>query len=156
MKRTLLLTSLFYFSLLSASSQTVDTISKESTMPPPPPENAIAEKDDDGDIRIFTKVEQEAEFPGGNKAWIEFLTSKLGSFDASKNGAPKGIYKVVARFIVSKTGKISAAETETNHGYGMEKEVIRMIKQSPDWLPAMQNGRAVNAYRRQPVTFVVE
>ena len=156
MKRTLLITSLFCFSLLSASSQTVDTARKESTMPPPAPENVIAEKDDDGEIKIFTKVEQEAEFPGGNKAWIQFLTSKLGSFDASKNGAPKGRYTVIAKFIVSRTGKISAAETETNHGYGMEKAVIKMIKQSPDWLPAMQNGRAVNAYRLQPVTFVVE
>jgi periplasmic protein TonB len=38
----------------------------------------------------------------------------------------------------------------------MEAEVIRMIKRSPKWIPAQQEGRFVNAYRQQPVTFVVE
>ena len=38
----------------------------------------------------------------------------------------------------------------------MEEEVMRIIKKGPKWIPAMQNGRPVNAYRRQPVTFMVE
>ena len=35
----------------------------------------------------------------------------------------------------------------------MEAEAIRLIKTSPNWLPAIQNGKKVNAYRKQPVTF---
>jgi protein TonB len=37
----------------------------------------------------------------------------------------------------------------------MEEEVVRIIKKGPKWKPAVQNGKLVNAYRRQPVTFVV-
>jgi hypothetical protein len=44
----------------------------------------------------------------------------------------------------------------TNNGYGMEGEVIRMIKNSPQWQPASLNGRLVKAYRKQPVTFITE
>jgi periplasmic protein TonB len=37
----------------------------------------------------------------------------------------------------------------------MEDEVVRTIKNGPKWEPAIQYGQEVNAYRRQPVTFVV-
>lgn len=38
----------------------------------------------------------------------------------------------------------------------MEDEVVRIIEKSGNWTPALQNGKAVNAYRKQPVTFVVD
>ena len=44
----------------------------------------------------------------------------------------------------------------TNFGYGMEQEVIRIMKKSPMWTPASQNDKTVKAYRKQPVTFVLE
>jgi protein TonB len=37
----------------------------------------------------------------------------------------------------------------------MEEEAVRAIKWGPKWKPAIQNGRNVNAYRQQPITFVV-
>jgi protein TonB len=37
----------------------------------------------------------------------------------------------------------------------MEEEVVRLMKTSPDWIPAMQNGRNVTAYKKQTVTFVI-
>lgn len=43
----------------------------------------------------------------------------------------------------------------TNFGFGMEQEVIRTLKLSGTWNPAIQNGRPVKAYRKQPVTFQV-
>jgi protein TonB len=72
------------------------------------------------------------------------------------NGAQPGTYQVVVRFIVSKDGSISDVVAETKHGYGMEEEAIRVIKKGPNWTPAQQNGRFVNAYRRQPITFQVQ
>lgn len=38
----------------------------------------------------------------------------------------------------------------------MEKEVVRVIKKSPKWQPAIQDNTAVKAYRKQPITFSVE
>lgn len=105
---------------------------------------------------VFTKVEVEAEFNGGFGAWRNYLVKNLKSDVPVKNGAPLGQYQVIVRFIVSKTGDISEVVAETLHGYGMEQEVIRIIKKGPSWTPAVQNGRPVNAYRRQPVTFVVQ
>ncbi len=104
----------------------------------------------------FLRVEVESEFPGGKDGWKQYLVKNLKSSVPVKNNAPIGVYQVVVRFIVSKEGKISDVSAETNHGYGMEEEVVRILKKGPDWLPAQQNGRKVNAYRRQPVTFVVQ
>jgi len=107
------------------------------------------------DDRIFEKVEREAEFPGGTKAWSQYLQENLNPNVPVKKKAPAGTYQVIVKFIVSKNGKIKGITSETSHGYGMEKEVIRIIKKGPDWVPAMQDGHPVNAYRRQPVTFMI-
>ncbi|HMC99202.1 MAG TPA: hypothetical protein VKH37_03585 [Ferruginibacter sp.] len=105
---------------------------------------------------VFVRVEVDAQFPGGDKAWVEFLTNNLNTEIPIKNKAPKGKYTVVVRFVVSRTGALSDIMCERDPGYGTCKEVIRVIKKSGNWLPAQQNGKTVNAYRRQPVTFVVD
>ena len=107
------------------------------------------------DTSIFQKVEIEASFPGGIPEWTRYLMKNLHPYVPVKNKAPLGKYMVIVRFIVAKDGSISNALAETAHGYGMEKEVLRIIKRGPKWIPALQDGRLVNAYRRQPVTFVV-
>lgn len=104
---------------------------------------------------IFTKVEIEAEFPGGLKAWANFLNDNLKSNVPVKRKAPVGQYTVIIKFIVDKSGEVRDVVAETSYGYGMEQEVIRVIKKSPNWKPAIQDGRKVNAYRRQPITFDV-
>jgi periplasmic protein TonB len=110
-------------------------------------------RDDDA---IFTKTEKDAEFVGGDGAWKHYLTTNLNSNIPIIHGAPGGTYLVRVRFIVRKDGSISDVQAETKCGYGMEEEVIRIIKNSPKWTPAYQNNRPVNAYRRMPVTFVVQ
>jgi protein TonB len=112
-------------------------------------------KDEDED-KVFTKVENEAEFPGGDGAWKRYLEKNLNANTPVDNGAPEGTYQVVVQFIVSKDGSISDVKALTDHGYGMEAEAIKIIKKGPAWKAALQNGRNVNAYRKQPITFVVQ
>ncbi len=100
-------------------------------------------------------VEIEASFPGGAKAWVAYLMANLKANTPVKKKAKAGTYNVIVRFIVARDGTISDIAAETNHGHGMEEEVIRIIKKGPRWTPAQQNGKFVNAYRRQPITFVV-
>jgi len=111
---------------------------------------------DSVDESIWEKVEVEAAFPGGDEAWIKFLQSHLDPTVPTRMKAPKGKYTVWIQFIVNKDGKVFDFKALTTNGYGMEKEVIRILKKSPKWKPAIQDGRPVMAYRKQPVTFVVE
>ena len=114
----------------------------------------IEEKKED-DNKIFEKVEIEASFTGGEGAWKKFLERNLNPNAPVDNGAPEGTYTVYVQFVVSKDGSISDVKALTTHGYGMEAEAMRVIKKGPKWVPAVQNGRQVNAYRKQPITFQV-
>lgn len=105
--------------------------------------------------KIFDKVEIEASFPGGDSKWRRYLESNCNGQVASDNGAPEGTYTTLIQFVVDKEGNISDVRSLTNHGYGMEEEAMRVIKKGPKWTPAIQNGRQVKAYRKQPITFQV-
>ena len=73
----------------------------------------------------------------------------------SKN-APGGTYTVMLQFIVDREGNISDLKALTNHGYEMEEECMRVMSMSPKWQPAIQNSHIVKAYKKQPMTFVIE
>lgn len=107
------------------------------------------------DNKFFEKVETEPGFPGGNDKWKEYLQKNCKGTVATDNGAPEGKYTVLVQFLVDKEGNISNIQPLTNHGFGMETEVVRLITNGPKWIPAVQNGKKVNAYKKQPVTFVV-
>jgi protein TonB len=114
-----------------------------------------APKDETDYEQTFTKVEVEASFKGGEGAWRKYLERNLNASAPVDNGANPGSYTVVVQFIVDKEGNISDVKALSNHGYGMEEEAVRVIKRGPKWEPAIQNGRQVKAYRKQPITFVV-
>lgn len=117
-------------------------------------QKAVADTTDANSV-IFSRVEVEAGFPGGQPAWQIFLEKNLKGDVPVNNGAPVGIYRVLVQFVVSKEGFVSDVKSITNLGYGMEQEVVRTIKKSGVWIPAQQDKRFVKAYRTQPVVFMV-
>ena len=116
----------------------------------------VEEKKEEDENKIFDKVEIEASYPGGDAKWRQYLERNANGQVATDNGAPEGTYTTVVQFVVDKEGNISDVKALTNHGYGMEDEAMRAIKKGPKWNPAVQNGRQVKAYRKQPITFQVQ
>lgn len=97
---------------------------------------------------VFTKVETEAVFPGGNAAWKSYIIDYI----QRSNRSIKGSGTCIVRFIVDKDGNISDAEATTLQGSMLAEIAVDAIKNSPKWIPAQQNGRMVKAWRLQPVT----
>jgi protein TonB len=118
--------------------------------------DSIAATVDASQSKIFEKVDIEASFPGGDMAWKKFLQENLRADVPLKRKAPAGAYTVWIQFVVDTKGKLSDLKPLTNHGYGMEAEILRVLRKSPKWVPAIQSGNPVRAYRKQPVTFVIE
>ena len=58
--------------------------------------------------------------------------------------------------MIDKDGSTSGISAETSNGFGMEEEVIRVISKSPKWKNAVQYSKPIKAYRRQPLTFLIE
>ena len=104
---------------------------------------------------VYAQVEVEADYPGGNEAWAKYVSKNMKPGVPSKD-APVGKYQVIAIFIVGTDGAVKDVKPLTILGYDMEEEVVRVIENSGKWTSAMQNGKPVNAYRKQPVTFMVE
>ncbi len=102
--------------------------------------------------KTFIKVEIDASYMGD---WKRFLERNLVGEVPVDNGAAPGTYTVIIQFIVDAGGNVSDIRPLTNYGYGMEQEAVRVVKKSGKWKPAIQNGREVKAYRRQPVSFRV-
>jgi len=106
--------------------------------------------------KVFDTVETEASFRGDTEAWVSFLQTNLKPGVPVKKKAPAGLYTVMVQFIVDKEGRLSDIKALTNHGFGMEKEVIRVLKKSPRWEPAIMKGEKVKAYRKQPISFSIK
>lgn len=105
--------------------------------------------------KIFVKVQQEPEFPGGKDAWAGYLRKNLDPASPINEGWKPGTYKVIVQFIVDKDGSLRDITTTNYQNSKTAKQCIELIKKGPKWIPAMQNGKNVSAYRKQPITFVV-
>lgn len=107
------------------------------------------------DDSIFRKVEIEAQFPGGDGAWVRYVTKAVtNNIDELSEAAQSGTVHV--GFVVYKDGSVSDVEAIDMKGTKLAEVAISAIRKGPKWVPAVQNGRNVNAYRIQPVTFNVQ
>lgn len=97
-------------------------------------------------------VEIQAKFDGN---WEKFLTQNLNGDVPVNNNAAPGRYQVMIQFVVDVDGTVSDIKPLTNVGYGMEQEAVRVLRKAKKWTPAIQAGRQVKAYRKQPITFLV-
>ena len=111
----------------------------------------VAEAED----HVFTKVEIEAKFPGGDAGWARYVKKAIeANIDELTEAGESGTCRV--RFIVSKDGTVSNVEATTMKGTKLAEISVNAIRKGPPWKPAQQNGRQVNAYREQPVTFTIQ
>jgi periplasmic protein TonB len=114
-------------------------------------------------VGAFTEVEVEAGFTGGDTAWRSFLMNNLNIdkiSDRVKFPKRQKIFQqtVIVKFIVCTDGSLCNIETENKNKVDplIKAEAERVIKISPNWTPAIVDGKPVKAYRRQPITVVLE
>ncbi|SRR5579871_2384318 len=126
------------------------------TAPPVDQGKGVVEtpKNDDED-KIFTKVEIESSYPGGDAAWQRYLYKNFHYPDEAQNNEIQGT--VVVQFIVDKEGNISDVQAVSGPTEGgLRDEAVRVIRKSGKWTPAVQNGRNVKSYKRQPIVFKLQ
>ena len=112
-------------------------------------------KDDEDYDKTFTKVEIESEYPGGAGAWLRYLNKNFRYPDDAVNNEIQGT--VVVQFIVDKEGNVSDVQAISGpENGGLREEAMRVIKKSGKWTPAVQNGRQVKSYKKQPIVFKLE
>jgi len=103
--------------------------------------------------KTFTKVEIESEYPGGAAAWQRYLNRNLRYPQDAIDNEIQGT--IVVQFIVDKEGMVSDVEAISGPKE-LRDEAVRVIKKSGKWTPAVQNGRQVKSYKKQPIVFRLE
>lgn len=96
---------------------------------------------------IFDRVEIESSYPGGIENWRRFLLKNFHPDKAIEEGIGG---TVIVKFVVDKEGNVSDVEAISGPE-PLRLEAVRVIKKSGKWSPAIQNGRMVKSYKRQPI-----
>lgn len=101
---------------------------------------------------IFMKVEIESKYRDGPDAWERFLQM---NFHPSQEALYNGIQGVViVKFVVDKTGDVSHVQAISGPEE-YRQEAVRVIRNSGQWDPAIQNGRRVSSYKKQPIVILL-
>jgi protein TonB len=129
MKKNLFLATLF-FTIQIGSAQDSTSVAKTN------PSN-------------YSMVDVKPEFPGGMDAFYKFIGKNY------KIPEVKGLNgKVFVTFIIEKDGSIEEVKVLRDLGYGTGNEAIRVLKKSPKWIPAEQNGQKVRVAYSLPINLM--
>lgn len=108
----------------------------------------------DGDPnQIFVAVQVQAEYPGGNQAFMKQFVSRFRAPDMD-SGA-KAI-RVIVTFVVERDGSLTDIKVVRDPGFGVGKEAMRVLNNMPKWKPAEQNGKKVRSQFTLPITIQVQ
>jgi protein TonB len=104
-------------------------------------------------INSPVKVEIESEFPGGARGWLAYLNSHLVY---PKKAVRKRIQgTVLLQFIVDKDGAVSDLKVLDGDPI-LAEAALKAMEDTPKWIPAVQNGKRVKSYKKQPIVFKLE
>lgn len=104
----------------------------------------------DDDV-VFSVVEQEPEYPGGEEAMYKFLSDNLVYPKAAREKGIQG--KVIVEFVVEKNGKISNVKAVKCVSPELDAEAVRVISKMPKWKPGVLRGEKVRSTFRLPINF---
>ena len=103
------------------------------------------------DLYVLADVEKLPEFPGGLTKFYKFIGKNFKMSAEANKIKIKG--KAYMQFIIEKDGSLSDIKTIKDPGYGLGDEAIRVLKLSPKWTAATQEGKAVRVMYSLPITF---
>ena len=104
--------------------------------------------------KIYTVCDKMPQFPGGEKELLNYIGLNLKYPVIAQNNGIQG--KVIARFVVSKTGKVEKVEIVRRLDPLCDKEALRVINKLPHFIPGKVKGKNVAVYYTLPITFKLE
>jgi len=113
--------------------------------------NAPVAKQQKGNV--FTVVEKAPNFPGGTKAFGTYLSKNIKYPAADRENNVQG--KVFVSFIVEPDGGLSEVSAIRGPSEAMKTEAVRVVKNSPKWIPGAQNGKKVRVQYTVPINFAL-
>ena len=134
------------------SNKTVEGKEGDFIIPPDAPEiSKVIKIDTPDEQKIFIAVEQQPEFPDGQKELYKFLSKNIHYPEQAVRANVSG--KVYVSFVVELDGTIANVRITKGIGFSCDEEAERVIKLMPKWTPGKQNGKNVRVFYNMPVVY---
>jgi TonB family protein len=102
---------------------------------------------------VFAVCDKMPEYPGGMEDLYFYLNTHIHYPGFARENNIEG--RVLVKFVVNKSGKVSDAVVLKGINKGCDKEALRVVSGMPDWKPGTKDGEPVNGYFTLPVNFVL-
>lgn len=104
--------------------------------------------------KVYEKVENMPEFPGGVQGLMQYISSNLKYPAAAQKAGIQG--KVIVSMIVDKEGNITDPKIIKGITPLLDAEAIRIISDMPQWKPGTDKGEKVNVQYTIPLVFKLQ
>lgn len=111
---------------------------------------------DQNDTKVydFVSINVQPSFAGGMQNFYAYLKSTVKyPAEAIKNNIQG---KVFLSFVVEKDGKLTDIKVERKLGFGTDEEAVRVLDESPKWIPGINDGKAVRVKYNIPISFSLD
>lgn len=112
--------------------------------------NIKVKKEDKNAIYSTAEITEKPEYPGGIELFYKFVAENFKISDEAYENKLKG--KVYVTFIIEKDGSLTDFKILREIGYGTGEEVLRVLKQCPNWIPGKLNDEPVRTLYSLPIT----
>lgn len=97
-------------------------------------------------IYDYKDVDVKPDFSEGVEGLYKFI---IKNFNQPNRG---GLYgNVISTFVIETDGSISDIKVLKDEGYGSREEIIRVLKKSGKWIPAVLNRQTVRCHYQVPI-----
>lgn len=104
-----------------------------------------------GADRVYHVVEKMPEYPGGMKAFFNYIRRKAHTTELAEETQKEGA--VMIQFIVEKDGSITSPSIVRGLDARLDTAALDAIIVMPDWIPAQEHGINVRCKYSVPVPF---
>nr|WP_255563578.1 energy transducer TonB [Mucilaginibacter rivuli] len=94
------------------------------------------------------------EFPGGDDAFGKYLGANIVYPANARKAKVEGI--VLIAFVINNDGIVGQTRIINSPSADLSEEAVRVIKASPKWKPATENGKPVEGTRTIPINFKLQ
>lgn len=105
----------------------------------------------DGDQAVYIAFERSAQFPGGDQALVQWLSTNVVYPPSCLAQGVEG--RVIATFVVEKDGSISDVQIMRSPDDRLSAEARRVILSMPHWQPATMQDQPVRCRFTLPIMF---
>jgi periplasmic protein TonB len=98
-------------------------------------------------------IEIMPEFPGGPETFMEYLNKELHYPENCRKDSVTGV--VLVDFVIEKDGKVSNVKAQYQVHPDLDAEAIRVIQNSPKWIPGTQMGKPIRVTYSIPIRFTL-